>query len=107
MSPLILHHHERQGHGQRQDSRRHQLGPYAERGFLFLPGARQQRRPSKVKDEDVGINETMGKVDLNLADIRAAEDITNKAYEIFDKKGNPVKGKNGKTATLALDLQWT
>ena len=61
----------------------------------------------KVKDEDVGINETMGKVDLNLADIRAAEDITNKAYEIFDKKGNPVKGKNGKTATLALDLQWT
>ena len=61
----------------------------------------------KVKDEDVGINETMGQVDLKLADIRAAKEITKKAYEILDKKGKPVKGKNGKMATLTLDLKWT
>jgi len=60
----------------------------------------------KVKDEDVGMNETMGQVELKLADIRAAKNIEKKAYEILNK-GKPVKGKNGKMATLTLDIKWT
>ena len=84
------------------------LNPVWNEDFFFSPDVDSNKTLEiKVMDNDKGprLDEEMGWVKINCADIRAAKTMSQKVFEIVDKRG-PVKGKSGKIATLTLDLEW-
>jgi hypothetical protein len=59
-----------------------------------------------IKDYNISGNRYMGQVVIPIKDIRVAKNISNQVYQVVDKEGTQLKGKDGKPSTLTLTMEW-